>query len=191
MEHIITYKSVRNGYARINKDGMLEITIPKFLKNDEKFKASLLQKGEKIFKSYHAKEKIQTANDGMTTLFGERIPISDITPNPKKLQPELKKILEEYARPFLDKYSTLLGKKYIQLNIRKTTSKRWSCTHDQKISLNLSLVHLPTKYIQYVIIHEACHLKVKNHSAKFRWEVEKLCPSYKEIRKGMRNFVLQ
>jgi predicted metal-dependent hydrolase len=124
MEPIITYKSVRNGYARINKEGMLEITIPKFLKHDKKFEENLVQRGEKLWKYYHTKEKIQTANEGMTTLFGESIPISEITQNPKKLQQELKKILEEYARPFLDKYSETLGKKYAQLNIRKTTSKR-------------------------------------------------------------------
>ncbi|MEI7563063.1 MAG: hypothetical protein WCJ39_05265 [bacterium] len=124
MEHIITYKSVRNGYARINKDGILEITIPKFLKHDKKFEECLVQKGEKLQQKYLKKEKIQTANDGMTTLFGEPISISEITPNPKKLQTELKKILEEYARPLMDQYSSLLGKKYIQLNIRKSTAKR-------------------------------------------------------------------
>jgi predicted metal-dependent hydrolase len=61
----------------------------------------------------------------------------------------------------MDHYSALLGKSYKELSIRKTSSKRWSCTHDQKVCLNLSLVHLPTKYIIYVIIHEVCHLKVK------------------------------
>ena len=191
MEPTITYKSVRNGYARINTKGNLEITIPRFLKHDEKFKENLLQRGRKLQENYLKKEKIQTVNEGLTTLFGEPIAISELTPNPKKLPQELKNILEEYARPLMDHHSSLLGKQYKQLSIRKSTAKRWSCTHDQKISLNLSLVHLPTKYIIYVIIHEVCHLKVKNHSARFWLEVEKLCPQYKQIRKEMKNFVLQ
>jgi predicted metal-dependent hydrolase len=124
MEPIITYKSVRNGYARINKDGMLEITIPKFLKNDKKFEENLVQRGQKLWKHYHTKEKIQTANEGVTTLFGEPISISEVTAKPSKLKEELKTILAEYARPLMDHYSALLGKSYKELSIRKTSSKR-------------------------------------------------------------------
>ncbi|HCB51634.1 TPA: hypothetical protein DEP21_03600 [Patescibacteria group bacterium] len=57
--------------------------------------------------------------------------------------------------------------------------------------LNLDLIHLPTKLIKYVIIHEACHLKVKNHSTKFRDLVESYCPNYKLLRKELRNLVIK
>ena len=124
MEPTITYKSVRNGYARINTKGNLEITIPRFLKHDEKFKENLLQRGRKLQENYLKKEKIQTVNEGLTTLFGEPIAISELTPNPKKLPQELKNILEEYARPLMDHHSSLLGKQYKQLSIRKSTAKR-------------------------------------------------------------------
>ncbi|HBB04649.1 TPA: hypothetical protein DCZ39_07305 [Patescibacteria group bacterium] len=80
---------------------------------------------------------------------------------------------------------------YKKLSIRKTNSKRGSCTHDQKFSLNLDLIYLSTKYIKYVIIHEACHLKVKNHSAKFRALVESFCPEYKQTRKELRKFIIK
>ena len=142
MEPIVQYKAIRNGYARINAEGNLEISIPRFLKHDEKFKENLIQRGKKLQENYQKKEKIQTVNEGWTTLFGEPISISDIIAIPsssglppkkshqtsfsssKKLKEELKTILAEYARPLMDHYSALLGKSYKELNIRKTSSKR-------------------------------------------------------------------
>jgi hypothetical protein len=103
----------------------------------------------------------------------------------------LKEILADYATPILDIYSKKIGIDYQKLSIRKTSSKRGSCTHDQKISLNLDLIHLPTKYIKYVIIHEACHMKVKNHSKKFRALVESFLPNYKETKKELRKFIIK
>jgi hypothetical protein len=44
MDYTISYKKVRHGYVRLTHDGKLSITIPTFLKNDEKFKNSLIEK---------------------------------------------------------------------------------------------------------------------------------------------------
>ena len=41
--------------------------------------------------------------------------------------------------------------------------------------------------IDYVIIHELCHTRVKNHSGAFWLEVEKYCPNYRELRKKLKN----
>ena len=134
-------------------------------------------------------------------LFGEQIPMEDIYKQYSKLLKKsniqnskskiFKEILSEYATPIVKEYSHKLGMKYQKLSFRKTSSKRGSCTSDQKISLNLDLIHLPTKYIKYVIIHECCHLKVKNHSKKFRALVESFCPHYKEIKKELKKFVIK
>ncbi|MBU0626840.1 M48 family metallopeptidase [Patescibacteria group bacterium] len=52
------------------------------------------------------------------------------------------------------------------------------------------MIHLPTQFIRYVIIHEVCHLKYKNHGKSF-WElVEKIYPNHKQIKKELRNFVI-
>ena len=41
--------------------------------------------------------------------------------------------------------------------------------------------------IDYVLIHELCHTKVKNHSEKFWKEVEKYCPNWRILRKNLKN----
>lgn len=99
-------------------------------------------------------------------LFGERIPLVDFPQfqNEKERASFFKQELFDYAYPILQTYARKLGFHDIPLSIRKVKSKRGSCTYDNRIMLNLSLVHLSTKLIQYVIIHEVCHLKEKNHS---------------------------
>jgi len=200
----IIYKKIRHGYARIDKEGHLQITIPLYKKWNKSFEESLIAKGEQLLKNYNKKTHIDPIQKDNILLFGEHIPLEQFHkqyPRPKKqptpcalhpvTQRILKEILAEYASPIIEEYSKKLWYKCKKLTIRKTSSKRGSCTYDQRLALNLDLVHLPTKYIKYVIIHEACHLKIKNHSKRFRALVESLCPNYKETKKELRKFIIR
>ncbi len=58
--------------------------------------------------------------------------------------------------------------------------KRWgSCDKNGKIHLNLELIKTPKKCIEYVIVHELCHLKYLNHSNAFYILLEKTYPDWK------------
>lgn len=165
----------------------------------------MITKGQQLLKRYNKRTHIESIQEDSIVIFGEQVPLEEFYKQypPKKPLPKrfnistfphfhiLKDILREYATPILDLYSKKIGIPYKKLSIRKTISKRGSCTYDQKISLNLDLIHLPTKYIKYVIIHEVCHLKVKNHSKRFREVVESFCPQYKETKKELRKFVIK
>lgn len=196
----IEYKPIRHGYARIDKEGQLLITIP-LSKKWSDFEKIMIQKWEKLLKRYSKHTHIEPIQKETVLLFGEQVPVEDFYKQyKKKISTEnmklvtkkiLKEILEDYATPLFDIYSKKIWIPYKKITYRKTTSKRWSCTHDQKFSLNLDLVHLPTKYIKYVIIHECCHLKIKNHSKKFRALVESLCPEYKQTKKELKKFVIK
>ncbi len=197
----IVYKHIKNGYARIDKEGKLLITLP-IRKKWTEFENIMIEKGQKLLNRYNKHTHISAVQEHRILLFGEEVPLkefyeqynkkipssSDLLPSATKI---LKKILEEYSAPLFDIYSKKLWIPYQKLIFRKTSSKRGSCTHDQKLSLNLDLIHLPTKYIKYVIIHEACHLKEKNHSKKFRALVESFCPDYKQTKKELKKFVIK
>lgn len=190
-DYIINYKAIKNWYARINKDGILELSVPNSWKKRPDAVTSLLNKAKSLENRY-ADRKIpsQLTEEGVY-LFGEWVEWIALDCTAKTSLPHLKTILYDYSKPILDDYAQRIGKKYDELTIKKSKTKWWSCTHDQKINLNLELVHLPTRLIIYVIIHEACHLKVKNHSPRFRELVAIYCPNYKMLRKELRMYILK
>ena len=63
----------------------------------------------------------------------------------------------------------------------KSQKRLWgSCSHHrQTIRLNWLLILAPVEVIDYVIVHELCHLRVPNHSKKFWREVALVVPDYK------------
>lgn len=61
----------------------------------------------------------------------------------------------------------------------RTMHKRWgSCTYKGKILLNPMLVLAPKDCIDYVIIHELCHIRIHNHSSSFYKLLETIIPDW-------------
>ena len=59
--------------------------------------------------------------------------------------------------------------------------KRWgSCTKEGKVLLNPLLVSAPKECIDYVIVHELCHLKEHNHSSRFYALLDRAMPDWEE-----------
>ena len=99
------------------------------------------------------------------------------------------KIYKDLAKRLLPKMAEevsqaiTLGYKALKI----TTSKRyWGCySKDGTMRLNYKLVVLPENVIKYVIIHELCHSKELNHSARFWALVSYFCPEFKKYKKEL------
>lgn len=74
----------------------------------------------------------------------------------------------------------LLGIKPAPLTIRALKTRWGSCTKSGRIILNVELIKAPTECIDYVIMHELCHLKEHNHSQKFWILLGKVLPDYEK-----------
>lgn len=72
--------------------------------------------------------------------------------------------------------------------ILKNMKSRWgSCSREKgRICLNIQLAAYPVRCLDYVIVHELCHLKVANHSAAFWQEVQRYIPDWKKIREQLK-----
>lgn len=64
------------------------------------------------------------------------------------------------------------------LTIRRMTHRWGSCTAEGRLVLNLDLIMVPATCIDYVIIHELCHLKVRAHSPAFYRLLARVMPDW-------------
>lgn len=74
-----------------------------------------------------------------------------------------------------------------------STVKWGSYSSTGELKLNYKVVILPQNLVDYVIVHELCHIKHMNHKPQFWKAVEKFYPDYKKARNEMKlySFVLK
>lgn len=74
------------------------------------------------------------------------------------------------------------------LKLRKMKARWGSMSNQGKMTLNAYLIHTPLECIDYVIMHELCHLKHKNHSDRFYNLQSEFMPQYKDLRMVLKDF---
>ncbi len=91
----------------------------------------------------------------------------------------------------LDELAKLHGFEYNRAFIRAQKTKWGSCSGNQNINLNVKLVELPQELMDYVILHELVHLRIKNHGRKFWEELGAYIPGdVKEINNELKKYRL-
>ncbi|WP_127470348.1 M48 family metallopeptidase [Thiomicrorhabdus aquaedulcis] len=86
---------------------------------------------------------------------------------PSAFKQQLMERAHAYIAPKLAHYAQHIGVNVRQLHI-KTYKSRWgSCYTDGRIQFNWRLMQAPAFVVDYVIVHELCHLIHANHSAHF------------------------
>ncbi len=68
------------------------------------------------------------------------------------------------------------GFRYNSVKITSAKTRWGSCTSKQHLNFSYRLIMTPRDCIDYVIIHELCHLRQMNHSTKFWKEVAAIMP---------------
>lgn len=102
--------------------------------------------------------------------------------------------LKHKAKIYLPERTEYLAGQYNfsfkRLSLRNQKTRWGSCSASGNISLNYRLMRYRKEIIDYVIIHELCHLKELNHSKDF-WElVESLVPDYKSLKRELKSHYL-
>ena len=100
----------------------------------------------------------------------------------KTLEDFYRRELQKEIENIHDKCTGIVGKIPSEVKIRKM--KNWgNCKKNGVITLNLNLAKKPKMCLEYVFIHELCHLIEFNHSKKFKILMDKNCPNWHEIKK--------
>lgn len=73
----------------------------------------------------------------------------------------------------------------------KNLKSRWgSCSRKGNLNFHYRIAFLPESLLDYVIVHEICHLKVFNHSREFWDLVAERIPDHREHRKALKIMIL-
>jgi predicted metal-dependent hydrolase len=69
----------------------------------------------------------------------------------------------------------------------KDFQSRWgSCTPRGRVDFNWKIIMAPNRVVDYVVVHELCHLKQHDHSPQFWKLVESIMPDYLESKEWLR-----
>ena len=216
MEYTVTKKKIKNFIIRIYPDLRIAVSVHLYATNKdiENFIQSKKEWIEiTLEKIKVAKENKNTLKESSIKILGkeidkkiiesdlERIRLTDTsiyiyskeidnTQIDKKLLEwkveKLKAILDEY----LNKYTKLLNRNIDYYQIKKLSSA-WGIYHKKEnyISFNSDLIEKDIECIEYVVLHELCHIFYMNHQKDFWALVEKYMPDYKVRRKKLKTFI--
>ena len=99
----------------------------------------------------------------------------------------LRKLLLEMLQSRVQKYAQEAMLSFKNIRVKKMKSRWGSCSSLGNLNFNIGLSLVPMRILDYVVVHELCHLKELNHSPRFWAEVEKILPSYKSDRRWLRD----
>jgi predicted metal-dependent hydrolase len=79
-----------------------------------------------------------------------------------------------------------LGRWPVSIKIKGQKSRWGSCSRNGVVRFNWKIIMAPLSVVDYMIVHELCHLIHQNHSAAYWKEVEAVLPDYKKMRDWLR-----
>lgn len=83
-------------------------------------------------------------------------------------------------------YAEKVGVTYGRITLRWQKTRFGSCSSLGNLNFNIVLMLAPEDVLDYVVVHELCHRKEMNHSARFYAEIKKVLPNYLESEKWLK-----
>ena len=102
-------------------------------------------------------------------------------PQPKFTQAEIEALAQRALTVIPDRvrhFAPIVGVTYGRITIRNQRSRWGSCSSKRNLNFNWKLIMAPPEALNYVVIHELCHLIEFNHSARFWNLVQQRMPEY-------------
>ena len=84
-------------------------------------------------------------------------------------------------------WSTKIAVQPSRITIKEQKSRWGSCSSKGNINYNWRIIMAPPEVLDYLVIHELCHLRIPNHSPLFWQEVARFSPNFKQHRTWLKN----
>ncbi|NLZ47495.1 MAG: M48 family metallopeptidase [Clostridiales bacterium] len=99
-----------------------------------------------------------------------------------------KKMAKSLLKERTEFYSKLIGVTVNRVFIKGQKTLWGSCSSKNNINYNWKLIMAPLEVLDYVVVHELCHIIHRNHSNAYWQEVEKYMPDYKKRIKWLKEY---
>jgi predicted metal-dependent hydrolase len=197
IEFNVQYGNGKKISIHIDSSGRITLKAPK--KTSEEMIKSVVESNgklilEKLDNLAAAAAAVETSKtgeyeeDGKFLHLGKYYALNELietgTLNEEELRLKLKKFYFSSCKKIvverIQRYQTELRVKPKSIEIVESRTKWGSCSSDKKLTFNYRLAMAPVEVIDYVIIHELCHLLHMNHDRSFWRRVGSIMPDYKE-----------
>ena len=84
-------------------------------------------------------------------------------------------------------YAKILGVQFHRITVRSQRSRWGSCSQKGNLNFNCLLALAPPEILDYVVVHELCHLREMNHSPRFWALVESVLPDCRTCRQWLKD----
>lgn len=101
---------------------------------------------------------------------------------PRRLADFLKREAKRDIERLVEKHAAGIGRRAKAIRYKDTSSRWGSCTADGVLSFSWRIMMAPPTVIDYLVAHEAAHLREMNHGPKFWALCRELCPRTDEAR---------
>lgn len=160
----------------IDMDGQITVRVPMRI-SDKEISHLLTDKRIWIVTKYLEVQKQQ-----------KNRPVSDLTDVQRTaLEQRYITAAKEYFPKRVDYFIQFTGGSYNRITIRDQKTRWGSCSAKGTLSFNWRLMLAPPAILDYVVVHELCHLSYMNHSAAFWKKVESVYPDYRTARKWLKD----
>jgi predicted metal-dependent hydrolase len=206
LEISICFKKIKNINLKINHFHEISMSVPirikeneieRFLNTKEEWILKTLDRFEKKnlddfyylgqkyeLKHQHSESRtltVEIINNNFLIHLHEGIPLKT---KQRLLEKHLEEQLKLLVRDFFEKWEKSLGVSKKSLIIKKMKGKWGYChTRNHDVCLNLDLIKKDLKFIDYVVLHELCHILVPNHGPEFKKLLNFHMPNWRIIDK--------
>lgn len=180
---ILEYKIIRSKRKtcslELNADDTLTVRIPLYGKNSDVIRI-LKEKQFWIAEKLLQQQKRRQNHPLPQYTETQRLALE------KRYRSAAREYIPQRVAYYADAYSHLIKHPYSTITIRDQKTRWGSCSSRGTLSFNWRLMLAPPGILDYVVVHELCHLEHMNHSKDFWSCVEAILPDYKERRKWLK-----
>jgi len=117
-----------------------------------------------------------------------RLPIRPPRPRrPALARDSSRKTTKDIIHARVEYWGAALGLDYGRVFVKDQRTLWGSCSGKRNLNFNWRLAAAPPEVLDYVVIHELCHLREMNHSKRFWNLVRGFCPDYKAQKKWLKD----